>query len=146
MDDGTVAVEIAADQALVQWPFMTDMSLVDALVRVFQLPPALLESQMPNTTDGLNPDQARPGAQAHLWSWHFRSQKSVVPVCGGCLIKASMPPAAPHSASSVTGRKLCWRNACYTMAALSAETSLPPSCDSAGEASKARPGGVRDGR
>ena len=64
MQDGTVAVEIAADQALVQWPFMTDMSMVDALVRVFQLPPALLESQMPNTTDGLNPDQAGPTGPA----------------------------------------------------------------------------------
>lgn len=33
MLDGTVAVEIAAERALVQWPFLTDMTLVDALVR-----------------------------------------------------------------------------------------------------------------
>jgi hypothetical protein len=52
MLDGTVAVEVASQHALLQWPFMSDISMIDAIVKVFQLPPALLDVQ-PNTTTEL---------------------------------------------------------------------------------------------
>lgn len=57
MLDGTVAVEIAAENALAQWPYLTDMTLIDALIRIFVLPPELTGLQMANTAPGINPDQ-----------------------------------------------------------------------------------------
>lgn len=52
MLDGTVAVEVASEHALLQWPFLSDMSLVAAITKVFQLPPQLTDAQ-PNTTSEL---------------------------------------------------------------------------------------------
>lgn len=52
MLDGTVAVEVASQHALLQWPFMSDISMIDAIIKVFQLPPQLLDVQ-PNTTTEL---------------------------------------------------------------------------------------------
>ena len=34
MKDGTVAVEVAAERALVQWPFLSDISLINTLIKV----------------------------------------------------------------------------------------------------------------
>lgn len=41
MDDSTVAVEVAASQALLQWPYLTDMSLINAVASVFVRPVVL---------------------------------------------------------------------------------------------------------
>ena len=38
MDDSTVAVEVAAAQALLQWPYLTDVSLISAIASVFTQP------------------------------------------------------------------------------------------------------------
>lgn len=48
MTDGTVAVEVASENALVQWPFLSDLTLIDAITKVFQLPQHLTED-LPNT-------------------------------------------------------------------------------------------------
>lgn len=37
--DGTMAVEVAVDNALVQWPFLADISFITVISAVFQLPP-----------------------------------------------------------------------------------------------------------
>lgn len=58
MLDGTVAVEVASEHALLQWPFLSDMSLVDAIAKIFQLPPHLTDAQ-PNTTLELGTLQVR---------------------------------------------------------------------------------------
>lgn len=36
IQDGTVAVEVAAGNALLQWPYLTDASLIMALISVFR--------------------------------------------------------------------------------------------------------------
>ena len=36
MDDSTIAVEVAASQALLQWPYLADTSLIDAVASVFK--------------------------------------------------------------------------------------------------------------
>ena len=41
MDDATVAVEVAACEALVQWPYLSDLTLIWGLASVFVLPPAV---------------------------------------------------------------------------------------------------------
>lgn len=41
MDDATVAVEVAACEALVQWPYLSDMTLIWALASIFLLPPPI---------------------------------------------------------------------------------------------------------
>ena len=38
MDDGTVAVEVAESQALLQWPYLSDISLITAVASVFVRP------------------------------------------------------------------------------------------------------------
>ncbi len=43
MKDGTIAVEVAVARALLQWPFLSDLSLVDALMSVFVPDTAVLE-------------------------------------------------------------------------------------------------------
>lgn len=49
MTDGTVGVEVASEHAQLQWPFLSDLSMIDALIKVFQLPQHLTDAQ-PNTT------------------------------------------------------------------------------------------------
>jgi hypothetical protein len=41
MDDATVAVEVAACEALVQWPYLSDLTLIWGLASIFLLPPAV---------------------------------------------------------------------------------------------------------
>eukprot|EP00884_Botryococcus_braunii_P006280 jgi/Botrbrau1/15653/Bobra.4_1s0037.1 len=43
MKDGTMAVEVGLANTLLQWPFLSDTTLVDAIVSVFLPGPALLE-------------------------------------------------------------------------------------------------------
>lgn len=38
--DGTMAIEVFACQALVQWPFLAELSLINAVIAVFALPDA----------------------------------------------------------------------------------------------------------
>ena len=38
MNDSTVAVELAALQALLQWPYLSDLSLINAMASIFQRP------------------------------------------------------------------------------------------------------------
>lgn len=64
MTDGTVAVEVASEHALVHWPFLSDITLIDALVKVFQLPPHLTDDQ-PNTHPQLGLPQASSSKHVH---------------------------------------------------------------------------------
>ena len=41
MDDSTVAVEVAASQALIQWPYLSDVSLINAVASTFVQPQVL---------------------------------------------------------------------------------------------------------
>lgn len=85
MLDGTVAVEIAAENALAQWPYLTDMTLIDALIRIFVLPPELTGLQMANTSAGINPDQVRSLVKSVQEStcWGSRGRPTV-PAIGKC--------------------------------------------------------------
>ena len=52
MDDATVAVEVAACEALVQWPYLSDLTLIWALASIFLLPPPVSAlSQTPVSAD-----------------------------------------------------------------------------------------------
>ena len=52
--DGTVAIQTALDKALVQWPFLRDISLLSAITAVF----------VPATSPGGSTDTARAAAAA----------------------------------------------------------------------------------
>ena len=52
--DGTVAVQTALDKALVQWPFLHDISLLSAVTSVF----------LPSASPGGHSDAAKSAARA----------------------------------------------------------------------------------
>ena len=71
MDDATVAVEVAACEALVQWPYLSDLSLIWALASIFLLPPPI-------------------SARCALRTCSHRSQPSIYISCSSCPSSSSV--------------------------------------------------------